>query len=185
MTKRTLTAILLTAAIALLVGIKVGGQAGSRTVTSSALPPASIPTFSTENIGRMAHFYVGGHYVGAPGKEYMDGAMYVELWVPKQVRQPYPIVMFHGNGQTGAVYTDDGENWATPLGQNVTIGKQSYNGTIDNQRAYLALAIARTHAARTQAQRPTAPDERRRRDRRRAFAHSPTRLREPELLSTQ
>ena len=65
MTKRTLTAVLLTAAIALLVGIKVGGQAGSRANTSSALPPAAIPTFSTENLGRMAHFYVGGHYVGA------------------------------------------------------------------------------------------------------------------------
>src|ERR1051325_8401336 len=104
MTKRTLTAVLLTAAIALTVGIKVGGQAGSRAITSSALPPASIPTFSTENLGRMAHFYVGGNYVGEPGKEYMDGAMYVELWAPKQVRQPYPIVMFHGNGQTGAVW---------------------------------------------------------------------------------
>ena len=115
MRMRMMTAVLLTAAIALLVGIRVGGQSGSRAVTTSALPPASIPTFSTENIGRMAHFYVGGKYVGAPGKEYMDGAMYVELWVPKQVRQPYPIVMFHGNGQTGAVWqqTPDGRpGWA-------------------------------------------------------------------------
>ena len=79
------------------------------------MPPASIPTFSTENIGRMAHFYVGGQYVGEPGKEQMDGAMYVEVWVPKQIRQPYPIVMFHGNGQTGAVWqqTPDGRpGWA-------------------------------------------------------------------------
>ena len=67
---------------------------------SGAMPPPSIPTFSTENLGRMSHFYVGGHYVGAPGKEQMDGAMYVEVWVPKQIRQPYPVVMFHGNGQT-------------------------------------------------------------------------------------
>src|SRR5690349_2179216 len=116
MKMRTTTAVLLTAAIALVVGIRVGGQTGSRGATmASALPPASIPTFSTENIGRMAHFYVGGHYVGGPGKEQMDGAMYVEVWVPKQVRQPYPIVMFHGNGQTGAVWqqTPDGRpGWA-------------------------------------------------------------------------
>jgi hypothetical protein len=62
-----------------------------------------------------SHFYVGGHYVGAPGKEQMDGAMYVEVWVPKQIRKPYPIVMFHGNGQTGAVWqqTPDGRpGWA-------------------------------------------------------------------------
>src|SRR5262245_39167734 len=52
---------------------------------SGAMPPLSIPTFSTENLGRMSHFYVGGHYVGAPGKEQMDGAMYVEVWVPKQI----------------------------------------------------------------------------------------------------
>ncbi|HKC54470.1 MAG TPA: hypothetical protein VKC35_00050, partial [Vicinamibacterales bacterium] len=115
MTKRMMTAMFLTAAIALLVGIKVGGQGGSRATTASALPPASIPTFATDNLGRMAHFYVGGKYVGAPGKEQMDGAMYVEVWVPKQVRQPYPIVMFHGNGQTGAVFqqTPDGRpGWA-------------------------------------------------------------------------
>jgi pimeloyl-ACP methyl ester carboxylesterase len=115
MTKRMMTAVFLTAAIALAVGITVGGQAGSRATTASALPPASIPTFSTDNLGRMAHFYVGGHYVGGPGKEQMDGAMYVEVWVPKQVRQTYPIVMFHGNGQTGAVFqqTPDGRpGWA-------------------------------------------------------------------------
>ena len=50
-----------------------------------------------------------------PGKESMDGAMYAEVWVPKQVRQPYPVVMFHGNGQTGAVWqqTPDGRpGWA-------------------------------------------------------------------------
>ena len=75
----------------------------------------ALKDIATENLGRQAHFYVGGHYVGAPGKESMDGAMYVEVWVPKQVRQPYPIVMFHGNGQTGAVWqqTPDGRpGWA-------------------------------------------------------------------------
>src|ERR1700752_4641903 len=115
MTKRMMTAVFLTAAIALTVGITVSGQAGSRPTTAGPLPPASIPTFSTDNLGRMAHFYVGGHYVGGPGKEQMDGAMYVEVWVPKQVRQPGPSVMFHGNGQTGAVFqqTPDGRpGWA-------------------------------------------------------------------------
>ena len=45
MTMRMMKAVLLTAAIALLVGIKVGGQAGSRATTASALPPAAIATF--------------------------------------------------------------------------------------------------------------------------------------------
>src|SRR5215510_12817546 len=82
---------------------------------NGAMPPASIPTFSTENLGRMAHFYVGGHYVGEGDKQQMVGSMYVEVWVPKQIRQQYPIVMFHGNGQTGSVFqqTPDGRpGWA-------------------------------------------------------------------------
>src|SRR5258706_14566267 len=65
------------------------------------MPPSSSPTFSTDSIGREGFFYVGGEYAGAPGKEVMHGAMYVEAMVPKQIRQKYPIVFFHGNGQTG------------------------------------------------------------------------------------
>src|SRR3977135_376031 len=101
MNVRTAQFVSLTAVLALLIGIRAGSQAGSArgSNTSGAAPPASIPTFSTENLGRMAHFYVGGHYIGEPGKEVMDGAMYVEVWVPKQIRQPYPIVLFHRNRQ--------------------------------------------------------------------------------------
>jgi pimeloyl-ACP methyl ester carboxylesterase len=115
---QTVKMISLTAVLALLVGIRVGSQSGggARAVNANgAAPPASIRTFSAENLGRMAHFYVGGHYVGEKGKEQMDGAMYVEVWVPKQIRRPYPIVFFHGNGQTGAVFqqTPDGRaGWA-------------------------------------------------------------------------
>jgi len=106
--------VLFTAVFALLVGIRVGVRAAAPKA-SSAMPPASIPTFSTDNLGREGFFYVGGEYVGAPGKETMHGAMYVEVWVPKQIRRPYPIVMFHGNGQTGTIWrqTPDGRpGWA-------------------------------------------------------------------------
>jgi pimeloyl-ACP methyl ester carboxylesterase len=83
--------------------------------TPAAMPPASIPTFSTANIAREGIFYVGGEYVGAPGKEEMHGSMYVEVMVPKKILRKYPIVFFHGNGQTGAVWrvTPDGRpGWA-------------------------------------------------------------------------
>jgi pimeloyl-ACP methyl ester carboxylesterase len=79
------------------------------------MPPASIPTFSMENVGREAFFYVGGKYEGAPGKEEMHGAMYVEVMVPKQIKQKYPIVFFHGNGQDGTVWKQTPDNrpgWA-------------------------------------------------------------------------
>ncbi len=81
----------------------------------TAMPPSSIPTFSTENIARQAFYYAGGQYVGPKGKEVMGDAMYTEVWVPRQPKHPYPIVFFHGNGQTGAVWrqTPDGRaGWA-------------------------------------------------------------------------
>ena len=36
-----------------------------------SIPLTSVPTFSTEKIGRQGHFYVGGKWVGEPGKERM------------------------------------------------------------------------------------------------------------------
>ncbi len=56
--------------------------------------------------------------------------MYTEVWVPKQVRHPYPIVFFHGNGQSGAVWrqTPDGRpGWAYYLvGQGYTVYMVDY-----------------------------------------------------------
>src|SRR5262249_50660460 len=78
--------------------------------TSKANPPASIPTFSTEDIARTGFFYAGGNYVGDKGKEVMGGAMYVEVMVPKRIRRVNPIVFLHGAGQTGTdwLQTPDG-----------------------------------------------------------------------------
>jgi pimeloyl-ACP methyl ester carboxylesterase len=90
------------------------------TETSKAMPPKSIPTFSTENIARKGFFYAGGKYWGERGKEVMRGAMYTEVWVPRQIRQPNPIVLFHGNGQTGVDWQqtpDARPGWAYYLAQ--------------------------------------------------------------------
>ena len=45
----------------------------------------------------------------------MGGDAYVEVWVPKQIRHPYPIVYIHGAGQTATdwLQTPDGRpGWA-------------------------------------------------------------------------
>ena len=50
----------------------------------------------------------------------MRGAMYTEVWIPKQIRHAEPIVFFHGNGQTGVDWqqTPDGRpGWAYYLAQ--------------------------------------------------------------------
>jgi hypothetical protein len=85
----------------LIVGTLSAGIAARAQSRASGAPPPAIHTFSTEDVASTGFFYVGGSYVGAPGKEVMDGAEYVEVMVPKKNRHPYPIVMFHGAGQTG------------------------------------------------------------------------------------
>lgn len=111
--KKALT-LIVAVMLAVVVGTWVRGQA-RKAKAMIGMPPPSIATFTTDNLGRQGFFYVGGKYVGEAGKEVMGGAMYVEVWVPKQIRQPYPIVFFHGNGQSGAVWrqTPDGRpGWA-------------------------------------------------------------------------
>jgi pimeloyl-ACP methyl ester carboxylesterase len=76
--------------------------------------PAGIPAIES-NVARQGYFYTGGRYVGEPGREVMIGQMYVEMWAPREVRQPYPIVFFHGASSTGTTWmqTPDGRRgWA-------------------------------------------------------------------------
>ena len=51
----------------------------------------------------------------SPAKRVMGGSAYVEVWVPKQIRHPYPIIYIHGAGQTATDWqqTPDGRpGWA-------------------------------------------------------------------------
>ena len=90
-------------------------QDGMRPDLTKAMPGKNIPTFPTDTIARKGFFYAGGAYWGTAGQEVMRGSMYTEVWVPKQIRQPYPVVIFHGNGQTGVDWQqtpDNREGWA-------------------------------------------------------------------------
>ena len=66
-------------------------------------------------VGQRGYFYVGGKYVGEPGKEIMQGQIYVEVLAPKTQRRPYPLVLIHGAAQTATNWmgTPDGrKGWA-------------------------------------------------------------------------
>ncbi|WP_431270451.1 alpha/beta hydrolase [Dankookia sp. P2] len=82
------------------------------------LPPAAVPATVKaveSNVARQGYFHVGGHYVGEPGKEVMTGQMYVEVWAPREVKHPWPIVFFHGASSTATTWmqTPDGrKGWA-------------------------------------------------------------------------
>ena len=59
--------------------------------------------------------YAGGEYVERDGGHLLQGAMYVERFVPAKRTQPYPVVMIHGAGQTGNNFTgtpDGRRGWA-------------------------------------------------------------------------
>jgi pimeloyl-ACP methyl ester carboxylesterase len=74
-----------------------------------------VPTVDQRAVARRGFFYVGGHYVGEPGKHTMQGQIYVEVLAPKEERRPYPLVLIHGAAQTATNWmgTPDGrEGWA-------------------------------------------------------------------------
>jgi pimeloyl-ACP methyl ester carboxylesterase len=83
---------------------------------SIAEPPRlPVPTVDQSAVAARGYFYVGGRYVGDPGKETMQGQMYVEVLAPKDARRPYPLVLIHGAAQTATNWmgTPDGrKGWA-------------------------------------------------------------------------
>lgn len=123
-----------TAALSLLIAALLCGRLAANAQDSArGAHWGSVPTFSTADIGRQGHFYVGGHYVGESGKETMDGAMYVEVWVPKNIRHPYPILFITGGGGQGAyslLQTPDGRpGWAYDfVRQGYTVYMMDYPG---------------------------------------------------------
>jgi pimeloyl-ACP methyl ester carboxylesterase len=85
-------------------------------VSARAEPPKlPVPAVDQSAVALRGYFYVGGKYVGEPGKEIMQGQIYVEVLAPKDVRRPYPLVLIHGAAQTATNWmgTPDGrKGWA-------------------------------------------------------------------------
>lgn len=138
---------LATALLSALTLVALSGSLGANARNDAdAAPGASIPMFSTDDIGRQAHFYVGGHWAGPAGKETMDGAMYVEAWAPKKIRHLFPVVFVVGSTGQGAyslIQTPDGRpGWAYDfVRQGYTIymmdypdqGRSAYNPDLDGK----------------------------------------------------
>lgn len=109
---------------ALVAALVLGGCATAPTPQQATAPAAAARD----------HFYVGGRYVGEPGKELMAGQMYVEKLVPANVTRPLPLVLLHGAAQTATNWlrTPDGrKGWAehfTDLGYVVYLVDQPARG---------------------------------------------------------
>jgi pimeloyl-ACP methyl ester carboxylesterase len=67
------------------------------------------------SIEREGYVYAGGKYSTVNGPQVMSGQLYAEYQIPAKLQHPYPIVMVHGAGSSGANFmgTPDGrEGWA-------------------------------------------------------------------------
>ena len=66
-------------------------------------------------LAEQGYFYIGGGYTKTKDGQIMTGQMFVQYQVPQHSTQPYPVVMWHGGGQTGTNFmgTPDGRpGWA-------------------------------------------------------------------------
>lgn len=66
--------------------------------------PQTIRTISMKGIAERGCFYTGGEYVAQGDDFVMAGQMYVEVYIPERLLHPYPLVLIHGNGQTGSCF---------------------------------------------------------------------------------
>jgi pimeloyl-ACP methyl ester carboxylesterase len=78
--------------------------------------PEDIYIYSQKHVGARGFFFAGGKYVeDGKSRLYKYGQVYVEVFVPVEISQPYPLVLFHAGNQTGVSWmgTPDGrKGWA-------------------------------------------------------------------------
>src|ERR1700736_4837408 len=106
-------------------GLLVSALAFAPATARAEPPKLPVPTVDQSAVAQRGYFYVGGKYVGEPGKEIMQGQIYVEVLAPKDVRRPYPLVLIHGAARTATNWmgTPDGRSgWADYfVGQGYTV----------------------------------------------------------------
>ena len=79
---------------------------------------AGVALYDANNplmIADQGYFFVGSNYTTTQDGQIAVGQMYVQYQIPAGRRQPYPVVMIHGGGQTGTNFlgTPDGrKGWA-------------------------------------------------------------------------
>ena len=90
----------------------VAGAAGAAHAAAATANPAPRTPLA---IAQQGYFFVGGRYTDAKDGKIMAGQMFVQYQIPHPRRHRYPIVMWHGGGQTGTNFlgTPDGRpGWA-------------------------------------------------------------------------
>lgn len=158
--------------IALMV---VAGVLGLALTTAAARPAAKVAGTSGVKPLVIAHqgvFFVGGRYISVGGQTAMEGQMFVQFQIPAHRRRPYPIVLIHGQGQSGVNFlgTPDGrEGWADMLlrmGYAVYVvdqpmrGRSSYRPELDGPLALPSVDRVEKQFTHAQPQGEAAQDRR-------------------------
>ena len=77
----------------------------------SAAAPRATPLV----IAKQGYFFIAGKYSAGKDGQVMSGQMFVQFQIPQNKKHRYPIIMWHGGGQTGTNFlgTPDGRpGWA-------------------------------------------------------------------------
>src|SRR5471032_2277429 len=73
-------------------------------LTADAAQPAKTPPtpkMGPVTIAKQGYFFVAGHYGQTKDGQTMTGQMFVQFQIPQRQKHRYPIIMWHGGGQTG------------------------------------------------------------------------------------
>ncbi len=109
-------------------------------------PKIRIPCWDQSAIARRGIFYAGGTFVTENGKTRARGQMFVEVCVPREITHPWPVIMFHGAGQTNVnwIATPDGRpgwaewfashGWVVYLAEQPARGRSAYHREDDGER---------------------------------------------------
>lgn len=112
------------------------------------IPEIRVPVYSQKALAYRGTFFVGGGYRGEEGRHFYAGQMFVEVYVPVDIRHPYPLIFFHGAGQTNLnwLMTPDGhQGWAdyfveqgyvVYLAEQPARGRSAYHPEVDGKRRY-------------------------------------------------
>lgn len=127
------------------------------------------PYFSDQSkLAKRGIFYVGGHISGQEGRHHMCNQMFVEAYVPEKILHPYPLIFFHGAGQTNVnwLVTPDGRmGWAdyflslgyvVYLAEQPARGRSAYHPEENGSTIYHSMEAIRKRFASTEGDWPQA-----------------------------
>ncbi|MBR1895568.1 MAG: alpha/beta fold hydrolase [Pyramidobacter sp.] len=107
-------------------------------------PAIAVPASDQRALGARGIFYAGGAFTDDGGRAH--GQMFVEMYVPRTITHPYPVIMFHGAGQTNVNWltTPDGRpgwadwfvshGWVVYLAEQPARGRSAYHAEDDGER---------------------------------------------------